>query len=93
MVHPPTVAGPAPAGCRFRFRFIIGEPGPARRQRRLAVAEYLDNWVPLRVVAEHVDGRRCWVWFETRRAVAVDVAKDFVRDCPGYAPRSFKLLG
>jgi len=49
--------------------------------------------VPLRVVAEHMDGRRCWVWVELARRVSADAARDYMKGCPGYAPGSFKMLG
>jgi hypothetical protein len=48
--------------------------------------------VPLRIVAEHVDGGRCWVWVELARRVSADAADDYVRGCPGYVPKSFKML-
>ena len=81
------------AGRRFRFQFTTGEAGAARVRRRLAVADYLDGWVPLRVLAEHIAGRRCWVWCEVSRAVTAAAARDYVRGCPGYSPKSFRMLG
>ena len=87
------VAGPTVAGRRFRFQFTTSEAGAARARRRLAVAEYLDGWLPLRVVAEHMRKRRCWVWVEAARPVSANAARDFVRGCPGYAPGSFRMLG
>ncbi len=86
------IAGLAVAGCRFRFQFALAVCRRSQAKRRLAVAEYLDGWVPLRVVAEHIDGRRCWVWVELARRVSADAARDYVRGCPGYAPGSFKML-
>jgi len=86
------VAGPTVAGRRFRFQFTTSEAGAARVRRRLAVAEYLDGWLPLRIVAEHATARRCWVWVEFRRPVSRRAARDFVRGCPGYVAKSFKLL-
>jgi hypothetical protein len=87
------VAGPAVAGRRFRFQFTTSEAAAARVRRRLAVADYLDGWLPLRIVAEHVDGRRCWVWIELSRPVSAAAARDYVRGCPGYVPKSFRMLG
>jgi len=87
------VTGPKAAGRRFRFQFATSEAGPARVRRRLAVAEYLDGWVPLRIVAEHIAGRRCWVWVEVSRAVSATAARDYVRGCPGYVGKSFRMLG
>ncbi len=48
--------------------------------------------MPLRIVAEHMDDRRCWVWVETQRTVAAEAADDYVKGCPGYVPGSFKML-
>lgn len=87
------VTGPKAAGCRFRFQFATSEAGAARVRRRLAVAEYLDGWVPLRILAEHIQRRRCWVWVETHRPVAARAARHYAKGCPGYAPGSFKMLG
>jgi hypothetical protein len=87
------VAGPTVAGRRFRFQFTTCEAGAARVRRRLAVAEYVDGWVPLRIVGEHMQRRRCWVWVETQRPVTADAADDYVRGCPGYVPGSFRMLG
>lgn len=87
------VAGPTVAGRRFRFQFAQPTCSKAAARRRLAVAECLDGWVPLRIVAEHIDGKRCWLWVETRRIVAAAAADDYVRGCPGYVAKSFRMLG
>jgi hypothetical protein len=63
-----------------------------REGRRQAVAEYLDGWVPLRLVAEQADGKRCWLWIEAARPLPAAAADDYVRGCPGYVPGSFKML-
>lgn len=87
------VAGPTVAGCRFRLQFAVPKCPKARARRRLAVADYLDGWVPLRIMAQHIEGNRCWLWIETRRTVAAAAADDYVRGCPGYVAKSFRMLG
>ncbi len=59
---------------------------------RQAVAEYLDGWVPLRLVAEQAAGKRCWLWIEAAHPLPAAAADDYVRGCPGYVPGSFKML-
>jgi hypothetical protein len=83
----------AAAGYRFRLQFTTSDAGEARIRRRLAVADYLDGWLPLRIVAEHITGRRCLVWIELSRPVSAAAARDYVRGCPGYVPKSFRMLG
>jgi len=87
------VAGPTAAGRRFAFRVTLGEPGQPRVRRRHDVADYLDGWVPLRVVSQQVVGRHCWLWVETQRRVAEAAAADFANECPGYVRKSFRMLG
>jgi hypothetical protein len=87
------VAGPTVAGCRFRLQFAVPRCSNACARRRLHVAEYLDGWVPLRIMAQQVEGKRHWLWIETRRTVAAAAAKDYVRGCPGYVAKSFRMLG
>jgi hypothetical protein len=87
------VAGPTVAGRRFRFQFAAPNCRKARARRRLAVADHLDGWVPLRILAQHIEGKRCWLWVETSRTVAAAAADDYVRGCPGYVAKSFRMLG
>jgi hypothetical protein len=87
------VAGPTASCRRFRFVFQAGHTRAVRERRRLDVAEYLGNWVPLRIVAEQTVGKRCYVWVEVAREVKAAAAKDYVQDCPAYVPGTFKVLG
>ena len=87
------VAGPTAACRRFRFVFSLGHEARTRGPRRAAVADHLDTWVPLRVIAEQIAGKRCYVWVELSRPVEVAAAADYVSECPGYVGRSFKVLG
>jgi hypothetical protein len=56
-------------------------------------AAHLDGWVPLRIMAEHMQRWRCWVWVEIQRPVTAAAADDYVRGCPGYVARSLRMLG
>ena len=94
--NPPAVTGPTAARSARVFRFAFLEPGSstsARQRRRLSVFEYLECWVPLRILAEQSHRNRCLLWIETQRAVQAAAAADYVRDCPGYVPKSFRMLG
>ncbi len=87
------VAGPTASCRRFRFVFGLGHGADTRRRRRRAdVAEYLDGWVPLRVIAEQITGKQCYVWVELSRPVEVAAAAGYAKECPGYVRRSFKVL-
>jgi hypothetical protein len=57
------------------------------------VAEYLDGWVPLRIMAQHVEGNRCWLWIETRRIVAAAAADDYMREWLGRVAKSVRIVG
>ena len=92
-VPSPPTAGPTVAGRRFRFTFALPKCPEARTRRWLAIGDHLDVWVPLRIVAEQVNGRLCWVLVETQRLVAAAAADDQVRGCPGHVVKSFRMLG
>jgi|LakMenEpi03Aug12_release.lakeMendotaPanAssembly.Ray.scaffolds.fasta_scaffold206782_2 hypothetical protein len=93
MVHTSTVvAGPTASCRRFRFVFQAGHTRAVRERRRLDIAEYLGNWVPLRIMAEQAVGNRCYLWVEAARPVEAKAAADYVQDCPAYVAGTFKLL-
>jgi hypothetical protein len=92
MGQPSTRPGPTVAGRRFRLQVKLVGKAQQRERRRQAVAEYLDGWVPLRLVAEQPEGNRCWLWIEAARPLPAAAADDYVRGCPGYVPGSFKML-
>jgi len=77
---------------RFRFQVAASRERKVQARRREAVVEYLTTWLPLRVIAEHDDGARLWLWIELRHPVEVQAATDYAKECPGYAAKSFKVL-
>jgi hypothetical protein len=87
------VAGPTASCRRFRFAFQAGHARAIRDRRRVAVAEHLGNWVPMRIMAEQAVGKRCYLWVEVAREVTAAAAEDYVRDCPAYVAGTFKVLG
>jgi hypothetical protein len=88
----PLVADPPVAGRRFRFQVKTGDRGDVCVRRRQEVAEYLDGWVPLRIIDECRAGRLVWLWVETARPVTPAAAADFVKHCPGSVTESFVML-
>jgi hypothetical protein len=88
----PLVADPPVAGRRFRFQVKTGNRGDVSECRRHAVAEYLDGWVPLRIIDECREGRLVWLWVEAARPVTLAAAADFVKHCPGSVAGSFVML-
>ena len=86
-------AGPTASCRRFRFVFMAGHTRAIRDRRRVAVAEPLGNWVPMRIMAEQAVGKRCYLWFEVARAVTAAAVKDYVQDCPASVAGTFKALG
>ncbi len=90
VVPSPTAAGATAR--RFRFVFQAGHTRAVRERRRLDIAEYLGNWVPLRIMAEQAVGNRCYLWVEAARPVEAKAAADYVQDCPAYVPGTFKVL-
>jgi hypothetical protein len=87
------VAGPTASCRRFRLVFMAGHTRAIRDRRRVAVAEHLGDWVPMRIMAEQAVGKRCYLWVEVAREVTAAAAKDYVQDCPAYVPGTFKALG
>ncbi len=92
--------GPRGQGSHARRGGRRGCTRVARRERSarralqvLAVAEHLGNWLPLRIMAEQTVGNRCYLWVEVAREVTAAAAKDYVRGCPAYVARRFKVLG
>jgi hypothetical protein len=86
-------AGPTASCRRFRFVFMAGHTRAIRDRRRVAVAEHLGGWVPMRIMAEQAVGNRCYLWVEVAREVTAAAAKDYVQDCPAYVAGTFKVLG
>jgi hypothetical protein len=85
------VADPPVAGRRFRFQVRRGDRDTAKR-RRLEVADHVASWVPLRIIDEHEEAGRVWLWLEADRLVSLVSAADFAKQCPGYVPGSFVML-
>jgi len=93
-VAPPAVASPTVAAYCRRFRFVVtlGSSAATRERRHAAVAEHLDGWLPLRVMAEQAEGKQCWVWVEIARPVEASTVADYVQRCPHYVAGTFKVL-
>lgn len=91
---PPSIAGPTAARSASVFRFAFSEPRGARDQaeRREAVAEYLAAWAGAAIVAEQRERGRCWVWLRLRRPASIASTREFLKECPHYTPRSFKVV-
>ncbi len=71
---------------QFTFAFQDGVRRDVRTSRRKAIANYIDTWAGADVVAERreMDTLRCWVTFTTARPVRIEVAEQFVSECPHY---------
>lgn len=81
------VPSPAAAGLparRFAFQFVQASSRETPAQRRLAVAEYLEGWPSVRIVAEGPgDGkRRRRVVIALPRPLPLDAVRDYLADCP-----------
>jgi hypothetical protein len=89
----PTAAGDT--GRRFTFAFQDSPRREVQAKRRLAIAEYLDGWAGAEIVGEHREGDtlRCYVTFTTTRAVPVEIAEQFVAECPHVVPDTFAACG
>jgi len=76
---------------RFTFAFQDSPRRDVQAKRRLAIAEYLDGWAGAEIVAERLerDTLRVWVTFTTARAVPVEIAEQFVRECPHVVRGTF----
>jgi hypothetical protein len=94
-VAPPAAASPTVAASCRRLRFVVtlGSSAATRERRHAAVAEYLDGWLPLRVMAEQAEGKQCWVWVEIARPVEASTVADYVKGCPHCVAGTFKVLG
>jgi hypothetical protein len=58
-------------------------------KRREAVADYLAGWMRARIASEQQCGRECIVVIELPRPVSVEIAEQFIRDCPFYVTGTF----
>jgi len=61
-------------------------------RRREAEAEYLAGWMMARIASEQQCGRECIVQIELPRPVSVEVAEQFIRECPHYAAGTFAAV-
>ena len=98
MRTPPRVPSPTAAGAtarRFTFAFQDSPRREGQAKRREAIAEYVEGWAGAEIVAERRerDTMRCYVTFTTARAVAVEVAVEFIRECPHVVRGTFTGLG
>ena len=96
MADTSTASGPTAAARRVRrFRFVIEDArrADASLKRREAVAEYVAEWAQARIVGESRHGRETVVRVELLRAVPVEVAEEFVEECPHYVRGTFAALG
>lgn len=96
MADTSTASGPTAAARRVRqFRFVIEDArrADASLKRREAVAEYVAEWSQARIVGESRHGRETVVRVELLRAVPVEVAEEFVEECPHYVRGTFAGLG
>jgi hypothetical protein len=89
----PTAAILACRSCGGFNLLWLGDGTAASRSPRAEVAEYLENRLPLPVIAEHATGKQRYVWVEMSRPVEVAAAAGYAKKCPGYVRRSFKVLG
>jgi hypothetical protein len=85
----PTAAGDKARQFTFAFHDSPRREGQAKR--REAIADYLEGWDGVQIVAERRerDTLRCYVTFTTARAVAVEVAEEFIRECPHVVRGTF----
>lgn len=78
---------------RLRFVFADTNQRAASTKRRMAVASYIEEWAGARIVREQSFDRECVVIVETARAVPVEVAEQFIRECPHYVKGTFAACG
>ena len=78
----------------FTFAFNDSIRRAMQEQRRRSVADYLDGWVGVEVVAERLerDTMQCHVTFTTRRAMPVQIVEQFIADCPHVVRGSLEPL-
>lgn len=94
--HTSPATGPTAAAHRVRrFRFVIEDAHrvDSSAKRREAAADYVAQWSQARIVGESRHGRETVVRVELVRAVPVEVAEQFVRECPHYVRGTFAVLG
>ena len=78
---------------RFRFVFVDAFRRAASEKRREAVADYIGEWMGARIVGERQHGIECVVILETACPVPVEIAEQFIRDCPHYVRDTFAAAG
>jgi len=61
-------------------------------KRREAVADYLAGWMRARIDSEQQCGSECIVVIELPRPVSVEIAEQFIRECPHYATGTFAAM-
>ena len=86
----PTVA--ARTARRFRLVFADSMRRAVSIKRREAVDEYLAGWMMARIASEQQCGNECIVVIELPRPVSVDIAEQFIRDCPFYVSGTFAAV-
>jgi hypothetical protein len=93
VVPSPTVRGATAR--RFRFAFRDSPRREVQAKRRQAIADYLDGWAGCEIVSERREGDtlRVWVTFTTCRPVRVEIAEQFIRECPHVVRGTFTGLG
>jgi hypothetical protein len=76
---------------RFTFAFLDSSRREVQAKRRQAIAEHLEGWAGAEIVAERLerDTLRVWVVFTAARAVPVEVAEQFVGECPHVVRGTF----
>ena len=89
-VSGPTVA--ARTATRFRFVFTDSVRRAVSIRRREAVADYLAGWMRARIASERLCGNECIVVIELPRPVSVEIAEQFIKDCPFYAAGTFAAV-
>ena len=74
---------------RFRFVFVDAFRRDNSAKRRAAVADYVVGWMGARIVGERQQGIECVVILETACPVPVEIAEEFIRECPHYVRDTF----
>jgi len=89
------LSGPAVAvrtARRFRFVFADSMRRAVSIKRREAGADYRAGWMRARITSERQCGGECIVHIELPRPVSVEVAEQFIRDCPHYVAGTFAAV-
>ncbi len=90
---------PPPGPCQrlFACEGPVRDGGLAASRREheapQAVAGYVAEWPSAVIVGESRHAAETIVWLELRRAVAVEAAEQFVRECAHYVAGTFAGLG